>query len=72
MHGIYYQCLSDKTIRNNTKQLTLNQHIMACLLVALALATDLVSQPVTLMAKCLAMLENWVPLHQLALDTEDQ
>jgi len=40
---------------------------LACLLVALAPATDFVSQPVALVVKHLAMLENWNPIQQLAL-----
>jgi len=52
--------------------LTLHHHILAGLLVSLALTADLVSQPVALVVQCLAVLTYRVVPHQLALDTEDQ
>jgi len=66
-HWIYYQCFSARTIKNKRKRLTLNNYILEGLLVLLTSATDLVSQPVALVVKHLAMLENWNPIQQLAL-----
>jgi len=66
-HGIYYQCLSVKAIKNRTEALTLHQNILTCLLVPLALTTCLVGQTITHILKSLAVLTSWDMLQQLSL-----
>jgi len=51
-----------------TGQLTLDNHILASLLVPLAVATDFVSKAVALMTEGLTMLAHWVTIHSAALD----
>jgi len=53
-------------------RLTLNNHALTSLLVALALATDLVSQTVAVIVGYLEALEDQNPLCQLALGAEDR
>ena len=53
-------------------KLTLNNHILACLLVPLTSATDLVSEAIAFMSESLTALKPWDMLYQLALDIEDQ
>jgi len=46
---VYYCCVSTKAIQKNKRQLTLEQYVLTSLLVALALAADLVGKAITLM-----------------------
>src|SRR5882724_214369 len=52
--------------------LTLNDYVLARLLVPLTLATNLVSQPIALVVQRLAPLANRVMCHQPPLDAKDQ
>jgi len=71
-HGIYYQCLSDKTIEIKRKGPTLNHNILLHLLVSFAPATDFVVKSITSMSEHLEVLTSQHSLHQLALGAEDQ
>src|SRR5882724_5912885 len=51
-----------------TRRLTLNNHILAGLLVPLAAATDFVGKAIALMTEGLATLAHWVAIHSVALD----
>ena len=54
------------------ERLTLDNHVLTYFLVLLALATNLVSQPITLITKSMAALTLQITLHQLALYAQDQ
>ena len=58
-------------LRNQTKGLTLNDHILASL-VLWALATDLIGQAIALMAEGLAALTQQISCHQLSLCAQGQ
>src|SRR5882724_366526 len=49
--------------RKQMEGLTLNDHVLTCFLVPLALATNLVGQPITLITERMAALEPWITLY---------
>src|SRR5882724_7343530 len=51
-----------------TSRLTLNNHILASLLVPLAVTTDFVGKAIALMTEGLATLAHWIMIHSVALD----
>src|SRR5882724_2637844 len=51
-----------------TSRLTLNNHILASLLVLLAATTDFVGKAIALMTEGLATLAHWIAIHSVALD----
>src|SRR5882724_6927802 len=60
------------TQKRKKAELTLDDYILACLLVPLTSATNLVGQPIALVVQRLAPLANRVVCHQPPLDAKDQ
>src|SRR5882724_10070235 len=71
-HQIYYHHVSSKIVKKMRGRLTHDHDILAGLLVALALAADLVGETAALMLEGLTPLTCQNAHHQLILNREDQ